>query len=117
MASMKKIVLVCDGLDTVATVTINGVVVGKSVNMFHQYIFDVKEAIKVGTNAIDVSFTSAISYAANKSRAYGYKVPPECSVPVQRGECHRNFIRKEQCSFSWVGFLNFLEYSPENMFV
>ena len=99
---MKKVVLVCDGLDTVATVMVNGVKVGKSVNMFHQHIFDLREAIRVGTNAINVSFTSAISYAAMRSQAYDYKVPPECSVPVQRGECHRNFIRKEQCSFSWV---------------
>jgi beta-mannosidase len=100
--SRSKVVLVCDGLDTVSTVLINGKVVGQSDNMFLRYIFDVKSAIKAGTNTIQVRFTSAIQYATRKSQEYGYDVPPDCSVPVQHGECHRNFIRKEQSSFSWV---------------
>ncbi|XP_031570890.1 beta-mannosidase-like [Actinia tenebrosa] len=99
--SRSKIILVCDGLDTVSTVSINDQVVGHSDNMFLRYIFDVKNAIKAGTNTIQVRFTSAIQYAKRKSQEYGYDVPPNCSVPVQRGECHRNFIRKEQSSFSW----------------
>lgn len=101
-----KIILVCDGLDTVSTVIINGKVVGHSDNMFLRYIFDVKKVIKAGKNTIQVNFTSAIQYAKRKSQEYGYDVPPDCSVPVQRGECHRNFIRKEQSSFSWVRFKN-----------
>lgn len=32
---------------------------------------------------------------------YPYRVPPECPPDVQKGECHVNFLRKEQCSFSW----------------
>ncbi|XP_048589787.1 beta-mannosidase isoform X2 [Nematostella vectensis] len=96
-----KAVLVCNGLDTVANVSVNGKIVGQSKSMFLQYVFDVKHAIKVGQNTIDVSFTSAITYAKTKSLQYGSDVPPDCSVPVQRGECHRNFIRKEQSSFSW----------------
>jgi len=28
-------------------------------------------------------------------------VPLECPPAVQKGECHINFIRKQQCSFSW----------------
>ena len=41
------ILLVCDGLDTIATVTVNGVVVGKSENMFLRYIYNIKSALKV----------------------------------------------------------------------
>ena len=101
-ASKERMVLVCDGLDTVASILINGKLVGKTSNMFHRYIFDVKNAIEAGANIIQVNFTSAIAYSKKAFQDYSYNVPPNCTVPVQRGECHVNFIRKEQCSFSWV---------------
>ena len=102
VSSKQRVVLVCDGLDTVSTVRINGKVVGTSSNMFHRYIFDIKDAIKPGTNRVQVNFTSALAYSKMKFDEYSYDVPPDCTVPVQHGECHANFIRKEQCSFSWV---------------
>ena len=100
--SKKKILMVCQGLDTVATILVNNVVVGQSNNMFQRYIFDVKGALRAGLNSIEVRFLSAVHYAKERSQNYRYLVPPECPVKVQRGECHGNFIRKEQCSFSWV---------------
>ena len=100
--SKRQILLVFEGLDTVATILVNGIQVGKSKNMFHRYIFDVKGALKIGLNTIKVHFTSAVLYAKGQAKKYPYGVPPQCPVPVQRGECHGNFIRKEQCSFSWV---------------
>ena len=48
-----------------------------------------------------VKFESAVTYAANQSTAYAYTVPPICPPAVQHGQCHPNFIRKEQASFSW----------------
>ena len=90
----------------------NGVQVGKSKNMFHRYIFNVKGALKTGSNAIKVRFTSAVLYAKGQAKKFPYRVPPQCPVPVQRGECHGNFIRKEQCSFSWVsGKILFLSHN------
>lgn len=94
--------MVFGGLDTVATVLVNNVEVGHSTNMFHRYIFSVKGVLKTGMNKIEVRFTSAVLYAKEQAKKFPYRVPPECPVPVQRGECHGNFIRKEQCSFSWV---------------
>lgn len=41
------VVLVCEGLDTISEVFINGISVGKSENMFVRYIFDIKSALKV----------------------------------------------------------------------
>jgi len=41
------VVLVCEGLDTIAEVFINDQSVGKSENMFARYIFDVKGALTV----------------------------------------------------------------------
>ena len=100
--SKGNILLVFEGLDTVATVLVNNVEVGHSTNMFHRYIFSVKGVLKSGMNKIEVRFTSAVLYAKEQAKKFPYSVPPECPVPVQRGECHGNFIRKEQCSFSWV---------------
>lgn len=99
--SKGNILLVFEGLDTVATVLVNNVEVGHSTNMFHRYIFSVKGVLKTGMNKIEVRFTSAVLYAKEQAKKFPYRVPPECPVPVQRGECHGNFIRKEQCSFSW----------------
>jgi beta-mannosidase len=41
------IYLVCEGLDTFATIYINEVEVGSSQNMFVRYEFDVKDQLKV----------------------------------------------------------------------
>ncbi|XP_014672055.1 PREDICTED: beta-mannosidase-like [Priapulus caudatus] len=93
--------LVCDGLDTVSDITINGKFVGTSENMFVRYVFNVKPMMTVGENKIVVSFRSAITYAKRKADEYMLNVPPLCPAGPQHGECHPNFIRKEQCSFSW----------------
>ncbi|XP_072898425.1 beta-mannosidase isoform X2 [Hemitrygon akajei] len=97
----KRINLVCDGLDTAATILINNVTIGTSSNMFHRYTFDSTNVIKE-QNYIEVRFLSAISYAAQQNAQHkAYSVPPDCPPPQQNGECHVNFVRKEQCSFSW----------------
>jgi len=44
------VVLVCEGLDTVANVTVNGVTVGAVDNMFIRHVFDVKSVLKVRFN-------------------------------------------------------------------
>ena len=82
--------------------------------MFHRYIFNVKGALKTGLNTFVVHFTSAVLYAKGQTKKYPYRVPPQCPVPVQCGECHGNFIRKEQCSFSWVsGKILFLSHNQQ----
>lgn len=56
-------------------------------------------------NFIQVHFISAISYAAEQSRCHkAYSVPPACPPPVQKGECHANFIRKVGKELSVFGF-------------
>ncbi|KAL2099255.1 hypothetical protein ACEWY4_005735 [Coilia grayii] len=98
---MKKAVLVFDGVDTVSTITLNGVTVGTTDNMFRSYEFEVG-AILAKDNLLEVRFMSAVTYASQRDHAHSaYRVPPACPPPVQKGECHVNFIRKAQCSFSW----------------
>lgn len=98
----RRVLLVFEGVDTVASIFLNGVLVGKTDNMFQRYDFPVSEWLKSGVNSLEVYLTSPVLYASERSKAHSaYRVPPECPPDVQKGECHVNFIRKEQSSFSW----------------
>ena len=68
------VVLHCDGLDTLATVTVNGCLVGTAKNMHRTYEFDVKSVLRAGENEISVKFDSPtrfIKEAYALSRADG----------------------------------------------
>ncbi|XP_040055858.2 beta-mannosidase [Gasterosteus aculeatus] len=98
----ERVLLVFDGVDTVASIWLNGIVVGKTDNMFRKYDFAVRDLLKDGDNVLKVSLLSPVLYASERRKAHSaYRVPPECPPDVQKGECHVNFIRKEQSSFSW----------------
>ncbi|KAI7805656.1 beta-mannosidase isoform X1 [Triplophysa rosa] len=98
----EKAVLVFEGVDTVSTISLNGVIIGKTDNMFRRYDFEVTGLLKDKENLLQVWLTSAVIYASQRSHAHSqYRVPPDCPPPVQKGECHVNFIRKAQNSFSW----------------
>ncbi|XP_028599356.2 beta-mannosidase isoform X2 [Podarcis muralis] len=97
----QKVSLVFDGVDTVAQIVVNNVTVGRTDNMFNRYSFDITNVIKE-VNAIHVNFVSAVWYAAEQSKNHqAYKVPPECPPPVQKGQCHVNFIRKAAAPETW----------------
>nr|XP_003410544.1 beta-mannosidase isoform X1 [Loxodonta africana] len=97
----QKVILIFEGIDTVTKILLNNVTLGKTDNMFNRYSFDITGVVR-DVNSIELRFQSAVLYAAEQSKAHtGYQVPPNCPPLVQKGECHVNFIRKEQCSFSW----------------
>jgi beta-mannosidase len=58
-----RVDLVCAGLDTVATVTLNDVELGRTANMHRGYRFDVRDALVPGTNRLRIRFDSAFDYA------------------------------------------------------
>ena len=60
--------LIFDGLDTVATVFVNGRKVGRSVNMFRQVVCDVRASLKPGLNDLRVLLKSPTHYARNEAR-------------------------------------------------
>lgn len=46
-------------------------------------------------NRLELRLLSPVLFAAWQSHNYpGLPVPPACPPPVQKGECHVNFIRK-----------------------
>lgn len=101
ISQWQKVNLIFEGVDTVSKVLLNNVLIGKTNNMFRKYDFDVTHVVKA-LNSLELRFQSPVLYAAQQSRDHiFYEVPPDCPPSVQKGECHVNFIRKEQCSFSW----------------
>ncbi|KAG5848420.1 hypothetical protein ANANG_G00098270 [Anguilla anguilla] len=100
--SKQKVHLVFEGVDTVSSISLNGAALGETDNMFRRYDFDVQGLLREQGNVLAVALSSAVAYAADRSRAHSaYPVPPDCPPPVQKGECHVNFVRKAQSSFSW----------------
>ncbi|GAA0799216.1 glycoside hydrolase family 2 protein [Spirilliplanes yamanashiensis] len=85
--------LVCDGLDTVATVSVNGVELGRTANMHRSYRFDLRAAARPGANTLRVDFGSAYEYAEAVRDAVGER-PNAYPEPFQ-------YIRKMACNFGW----------------
>ncbi len=94
LLAREKLELVCDGLDTVATVELNGHIVGTSENMHLAYRFDAKPFLRGGANDLSITFRSALNYAREQVERLGYL--PNSSYPHPF-----NFIRKMACNFGW----------------
>ncbi len=67
--------LVCDGLDTLATVSLNGRELGHAANMFRQYRWDVKPLLKAEENELCIAFESPVRLCG---RATGHPRPAGC---------------------------------------
>ncbi len=59
----ERVDLVCEGLDTVATIWINGAEIGHSENMHVEARFEAKAALREGDNEIRIRFDSPVLYA------------------------------------------------------
>jgi beta-mannosidase len=86
--------LVCDGLDTLATVALNGHVLGSTANMFRQYRWDVKPVLKAKGNELRIEFASAVNYAAQQQALRNL---PGVSQAIPGGP----HVRKAPCQFGW----------------
>ncbi|MEV4343348.1 glycoside hydrolase family 2 protein [Actinoplanes sp. NPDC049596] len=85
--------LVCQGLDTVAAISLNGSPVGATANMHRGYRFDVGPLLRAGENTLQIKFTSAYTYAEAEQQRLGRR-PNAYDEPF-------NFIRKQACNFGW----------------
>ncbi|HET9141825.1 glycosyl hydrolase 2 galactose-binding domain-containing protein [Actinophytocola sp.] len=85
--------LVCAGLDTVATLTVNGAELGRTANMHRSYRFDLRPHLRPGANELSIRFDSAHRYAEALRDTLGDR-PGAYPEPF-------NFIRKMACNFGW----------------
>jgi beta-mannosidase len=90
----ERVYLVCDGLDTLARVRLNGAEVGRGENMFRQYRWEVKGLLKSGKNEIAVYFDSPVRYMTTHN-AQNPMLGVTQAIP---GGPH---LRKAPCQFGW----------------
>ncbi len=89
-----ELLLVFEGIDTYADVTLNDVFIGSAANMFVPQTFDVCEHVHVGTNTLRVDLYSAVTHP----RTLRQNSPLSL---VSSTEPSRPYIRKAQYSYGW----------------
>jgi beta-mannosidase len=91
-----RVLLRCEGLDTFATIRVNGHELARTDNMFRTYEFDAKPVLKAGTNTIEILFESVLPYMQKRNverELYEWSGSHE-----PKG---RAWVRKEPCNFGW----------------
>ena len=80
-----------DGLDTFASVYLNGKLVLEANNMFRKWTIQAKSHLKIGSNYLKVIFHSAVKKGNEEALKLSYTLP----------EKERVFVRKAQYQFGW----------------
>ena len=75
MLNKAHVELVAQGLDTFATIFLNGQKVAETDNMFRGYRFDIKPFLRTGKNEIVIRFDSPIRRAKGLEERLPYKLP------------------------------------------
>jgi len=88
----EHVLLHCDGLDTLATIEINGEKIGATDNMFRTWEFNVKKLLKAGVNTIEVRFDSVLPVIREKESE---RALPTWNYPGS------SYVRKTPCNFGW----------------
>ncbi|GLV57721.1 beta-mannosidase [Dictyobacter sp. S3.2.2.5] len=83
-----------DGLDTYATVWLNGVQILKSDNMFVPQRVSIKSQVRVGSNDLHIVFESALLRGQQLEEQYG-------KLPLWNGDSSRLYVRKAQYHYGW----------------
>jgi beta-mannosidase len=89
--SAENIELEFNGLDTYATVFLNGNSILEADNMFRKWTLSVKNRLKRGKNQLKIVFHSAVQKGKDAASKLPYTLP----------EKERVFIRKAQYQFGW----------------
>ena len=92
-----QLLLHCDGLDTLATLWLNGRELGQTANMFRIWEFNVRSLLKPGENELTIRLDSALR-AGQEKLAQHY-------IHSWSTDTHKlpggNYVRKAQCHFGW----------------
>jgi beta-mannosidase len=89
----ERVDILFGGIDGVATITLNDVVLGPTANQHRAYRFDVTDIARAGRNDLTVAFASPVEYAVAQRQLLG-------DLPNPFGQPY-NFIRKMACNFGW----------------
>ena len=89
-----RVELICEGLDTLADVSLNGTPIGHADNMHITWEWNVKSLLREGDNELRILFRSPINYCAEKHAV----APGWESSDATPGFRH---LRKAHCMFGW----------------
>jgi beta-mannosidase len=89
-----RVLLVCDGLDTLAHVVLNGQPLGETANMFRRYEWDVTPVLHSGDNELLIRFRSPVEFMRAKQAEQPL---PGVSQAIPGGP----YLRKAPCQFGW----------------
>lgn len=92
-----KVLLNCKGLDTLATIFINGNKIARTNNMYRCWEFEVKDYLKAGQNELKIYFASPLPYLAEKDQEFFL---PAWSVGDHRLHSG-SWLRKQPSNFGW----------------
>lgn len=92
--SCDKIRLVCEMLDTVCSLKLNGIPIGDAQNCHQSHSFDIKSVLQKGENVLEIFFASPIEYFSRFHNRYG-------SPANSNGMTGIVHIRKPQSHFGW----------------
>ncbi|MGH9586909.1 MAG: beta-mannosidase [Acidobacteriaceae bacterium] len=90
----RHVELVCHGLDTLATVWLNGHEIGTANNMFRKWTFDIRPYLHKGENHIRIRLDSLTSYVEEQRAAYKGKYGVDLSN-------ERSWVRKAPYMWGW----------------
>ncbi|CAG0935784.1 beta-mannosidase [Thermoflexales bacterium] len=95
MVAQDKVYLVCEGLDTLADIYLNGQRVDHTANMFRCYRWDVTALLRSGENELRLVFYSPVEYVTAQEKIRRLPGVGEFKIP---GGAH---LRKANCHFGW----------------
>lgn len=96
MLEKKHRVLVCEGLDTLADVYLNGQLIGRADNMHRTWRFDCGQALQA-QNRLRIYFHSALTWIREHTQTPGKEISFEATGCILGNQ----FIRKAHSMFGW----------------
>ena len=90
--------LVVEGLDTVAELRLNGVLVLSAANVHRRWRVDVSSALRAGENVVEIRFRSPVREALARAARMPFPIPYH---QVNGAIAYNNMLRKQQCDFGW----------------
>lgn len=95
MLASANIDLVFEGLDTDATVTLNGTVVLRADNMYREWRVNIKPYLRPGDNALSVLFPSSIREASRLAAQDTWRNRSHAATP------EKSYLRKAAYEYGW----------------
>jgi len=92
-AADERVDLVLEGVDTVATITLDGTVLARTANQHRSYRLELRDHLRPGAQTLRVELTSALTHAEAEAARLGPR-PRAYAQPF-------NMVRKMACSFGW----------------